>query len=283
MPSDTDWDADRLDQLNWIVTSFTITSTSFIPVWGQLADVFGRHAVLQTVMLIMMVGAALAAGAQAWVMLLFGRALMGVAAAGILNIIKIILADKVSLADNARNNTVFALVGGISFGIGPVIGGYLTSASWRWCFILNVPVAAIAMVTIFVLLRKELVGPSNSEGQTSFTSKLATVDYGGLVLFVAGVTLLILGTTWGGSTYSWKSAAVIVPITIGGVLFLGFFLYEYLMEPGRVISNLFPTQQPMIPFRLFQKRDLSLLAWISFSTGSVRKVSQHYHQIRGFP
>ncbi|KAG8530659.1 uncharacterized protein KY384_004014 [Bacidia gigantensis] len=262
----------RLDQLNWIVTSFTITSTSFIPIWGQLADVFGRHVVLQTVMVIMMIGAALAAGAQAWVMLLFGRALMGVAAAGMLNIIKIVLADKVSLEENAKNNTTFAIVGGVSFGIGPVIGGYLTSASWRWAFIINIPIAALAMVLIWVLLRKELVGPSStsdSQGRSQrILTRFATLDYGGFILFVSGITLIILGTTWGGATYAWSSSAVIIPIALGGVLFLAFWIYEYLMTPGNFLSRLFPSQEPMIPLTLFTKRDLPLLAWISFSTGS---------------
>lgn len=217
------------------MTAFTITSTSFIPVWGQLADVFGRHAVLQSVMVIMMIGAALAAGAQAWAMLLFGRALMGVAAAGMLNIIKVVLADKVSLKENATNNTVFSLVGGISFGVGPVIGGYLTASNWRWCFILNIPVAACAMLAIFILLRHDLVGPSPCDvpgGRFNrFLYKLSTVDFGGLTLFITAVTLIILGTTWGGATYPWNSAAVITPLTLGTLAFLTFFLYEHLLSP----------------------------------------------------
>ena len=261
----------RLDQLNWIVTAFTITSTSFIPVWGQLADVFGRHAVLQTVMIIMMVGAALAAGAQSWIMLLFGRALMGVSAAGILNIIKIVLADGVSLKENAKNNTIFSLVGGLSFGIGPVIGGYLTASSWRWCFVLNIPIAAISMVLTFLLLRKELVGPAPCEARgrlATFLTKMSTIDYVGLFLFVGGVTLIVLGTTWGGATYAWNSVAVILSIVLGGVMFFGFFFYEHLMEPGNLLARILPSQKPMIPLQLFHKRDLSLLAWISFSTGS---------------
>lgn len=270
-PIDTYRNAGRLDQLNWIVTAFTITSTSFIPFWGQLADVFGRHAVLQTVMVIMMIGTALAAGAQAWTMLLFGRALMGVAAAGILNIIKIVLADKVTLQENARNNTIFSLVGGVSFGVGPVIGGYLTDASWRWCFILNIPIAALAMVAIFVLLRKDLIGPVPCEAHSGLSRlkiRLSTVDLGGLFLFIAGVTLIILGTTWGGATYPWKSAAVIVSIVLGGLLFFACFFWEYLMEPGNALARAFPKQEPMLPLRLFHKRDFSLLAWIGFSTGS---------------
>ena len=222
-------------------------------------------------MVIMMIGAALAAGAQAWVMLLFGRALMGVAAAGILNIVKVVLADKVSLKENAKNNTVFSLVGGVSFGVGPVIGGYLTSASWRWCFILNIPIAALAMVTIFILLRKDLVGPAPSDHQgrvARFRSRMLTVDFGGIFLFISGVTLVILGTTWGGATYPWKSTAVVVPIALGGVLFLLSFFWEFLMEPGNLLSKIVPRQEPMVPLRLFRRRDMGLLAWVSFSTGA---------------
>ena len=177
------------------MTAFTITSTSCIPVWGQLADVFGRHAVLQIVMVIMMVGAALPAGAQSWIMLLFGRALMGVAAAGILNIIKIVLADGVSLKENAKNNT------------------------------------------IFFLLRKDLIGPAPCETRGRLgtcLTKMSTIDYGGLFLFVSGITPIILGTTWGGATYAWNSVAVIVSIAVGSGMLLAFFLYEYLMEPEAI-------------------------------------------------
>ena len=223
-------------------------------------------------MVIMMVGAALAGAAQTWSMLLFGRAVMGLAEAGILNIIKVILADKVSLAENAKNNTLFALVGGVSFGVGPVIGGYLTSVSWRWCFLINIPVAAAAMVSIFVLLRKDLLGPKDErKGQgrvSAFLAKLAVIDYTGLALFIVGITLVILGSTWGGATYEWNSAAVIIPLVLGGVFFGTFFFYEYLMEPGKIVSRIFPSQQAMIPLRLFRQKDLPLLAWISFSTGS---------------
>ena len=76
---------------------------------------------------LMIVGSALCAGAQTWGMLLLGRAIQGLSAAGIMNIIKIVLADKVSLEDNAKNNTIFSLVAGISYSVGPVIGGYLTN------------------------------------------------------------------------------------------------------------------------------------------------------------
>ena len=74
-------------------------------------------------MFLMWFGSTLCAAAQAWGVLLLGRALQGMSSAGIMNIIGIILADKVSLKENARNNSIFAFISGASYGLGPLIGG----------------------------------------------------------------------------------------------------------------------------------------------------------------
>ncbi|OKL59442.1 hypothetical protein UA08_05301 [Talaromyces atroroseus] len=247
---------DKLDQLDWIVTAYTLTSTTFIPTFGQLADVFGRHAALQLSMGLMVVGSTLAAAAQTWGMLLLGRALQGTSAAGIMNIIVIVLADKVSLEENAKNNTVFTLVAGISYSVGPVVGGYLTNASWRYVFVISIPIAFVSHFIIYFLLYDELVeGTHLKRGAkwswSTFAQGLATIDLGGSVLFIFGIGLIILGTTWGGSTYSWTSAAVLAPIIVGGVCFVLFFVYEYLLEPGNLLSNAFPRQVAMVPFAMY--------------------------------
>lgn len=114
---------DKLDELNWIVTAYTLTSTAFIPAFGQLADVFGRHAVLQLAVFLTLVGSTLCAAAQSWGMLLLGRALQGTGSAGTMNVVMIILADKVSLRENAKNNSIFAFIAGVGYAVGPEIGG----------------------------------------------------------------------------------------------------------------------------------------------------------------
>ncbi|PGH06906.1 hypothetical protein GX51_02151 [Blastomyces parvus] len=259
----------KLDQLNWIVTSFTLTSTAFIPAFGQLADVYGRHFVLQLAMFLMLVGSVFCAAAQTWGMLLFGRALQGTSSAGIMNLIEIVLADNVSLKENAKNSTIFQFVSGVSYGVGPVIGGYLTDANWRYCFVLSIPIAFFAHFAIFFLLRKELVrGTHLARSSSSILSGLATIDFGGTVLFILGIGLIILGTSWGGATYPWASAAVLVPMISGSILFLLFFIYEYYLEPGRVLSRVFPQQTPIVPFPMFKVKDTSLLAILEFATGA---------------
>lgn len=118
-------DFGEFSQLNWIISAFNLTSAAFIPCWAQMADVFGRNISLNAAIILMIIGNALATGAPttAFWLLLLGRAIQGISAAGINVVIRTILADKVSLQENARNWAIFSLVGGISYGIGPVVGG----------------------------------------------------------------------------------------------------------------------------------------------------------------
>lgn len=114
---------DEFDELNWIVTAFTLTSTTFIPMFGQFADVFGRGETLHLSLFLMIIGSVLCAAAQTWGMLLLGRALQGVSDAGLMNVVMIILSDKVSLKESAKTKSLFTLVAGIGYAVGPTVGG----------------------------------------------------------------------------------------------------------------------------------------------------------------
>lgn len=97
---------------------------------------------------------------------------------------------------------------------------------------------------------------------------LSTLDYGGIFMFVAGVCLLIMGTTWGGATFPWNSAAVVSCLVVGGILILLFCLYEYLLEPGRLLSRWSPRTIPMIPVALLHKKDIVIICFIAVGAGA---------------
>ncbi|KAL4904049.1 hypothetical protein BDW74DRAFT_155065 [Aspergillus multicolor] len=261
---------DELSEQSWIVTSFTLTSTALIPAFGQLSDVFGRHASLQLATFMMLIGSVLGAAAQSWGMLLLGRALQGVGSAGLMSTINTVLADGVSLQENAKNNSIFALVSGIAYAVGPVVGGYLTDANWRYCFVISIPIAFLSHVVIYLVLRHDLKqGTHFRHGRrlSSFLPALATLDILGTILFIFGVGLIILGTAWGGSTYPWVSAQVLAPLIVGGICFALFFGYEYALENG-VFGRLFPNQKPMIPYSMFQRLDTLWLVVLQFAAGA---------------
>jgi MFS family permease len=94
--------------------------------YGQLADVFGRHVMIQTSIFFVLIGSVLGAGTQDWPMLLLGRAFQGLGFAGLGIVSRIVLSDKVSLKEASLNNTIFMWLNGVSMGVGPLIGGYLT-------------------------------------------------------------------------------------------------------------------------------------------------------------
>ena len=177
------------------------------------------------------------------------------------------------MKENAKNNTIFTLVYGVGFSIGPVIGGYLTAVSWRWCFIINIPLSVVGLVVAHVLMRPVLLGPQDIVGQEDmtrisssdrFAKRLSAVDFGGQLIFLLGMGLLVLALTWAGAYYPWSDVKVIAPLVVGAILMLVFLLWEYLLLPGRWLSDNFPLQQAMIPLRLLWTRNAGLLMYINF-------------------
>lgn len=245
---------------------------------AQIADIFGRHATILTTIATVLIGSAICTGAPTshFGVLLLGRSIQGVGIAGVGICVRIILADRVSLADYALNWTLFSLVAAVGFSVGPVIGGYLTQDSWRWCFAINLPVAFVAIVLVLLLLRKELLGPQplpQIEGRDAstrrgrFLLRLTTIDYGGQMLFLWGLGLLILALTWAGGSYAWSSANVVASLVIGAVLSVAWLMYEFSMAPPRLMSRVFPFQRAMIPWELLSQRDIGLLFFINFGSG----------------
>lgn len=266
---------DKLNELNWIVTAFTLTSTAFIIPFGQLSDVFGRHATLQVALVLLTIGSVLCAVAPIWSVLLLGRGLQGAGSAGVTNIAMIILADSVSLKEQAINTSIFQFLNGIGYSIGPVIGGYIVDSSWRYAFVLCAGMPALSIVSVF-FLRKDLkpgtvslANPKNRQTRVqTLGSGIVTLDFGGMLLFLFGVGLIILGTAWGGSTYRWSSAPVLTSIVIGGILLITFVLYERLLEPNRFLSHHLPRTNALIPFTLLKNKDIGLICFLAAATGA---------------
>ena len=156
----------------------------------------------------------------------------------------------------------------------------MANSSWRYCFVLPIPIAVLAHALVFFFMRKELVkglvfAKQGDSHRTGYLSGLATIDWPGMIFFIFGIGLIILALQWGGTEFKWSSVAVVVTLVIGGVLVVVFFIYEYLLGPSRLISRVFPRQVAMIPSTLFRKKDMSLIMVSNFSTG-VSLVSAFY-------
>ncbi|KAL0566981.1 hypothetical protein V5O48_015018 [Marasmius crinis-equi] len=276
----------RLDLQSYIGTLYLLTSTAFLPLFASVADIYGRHFAMQSSLVFFIFGSALSTGAKNMEMMLAGRAIAGIGAAGLLTVVRVILSDSGSLDTNNWQIAILFLLYAIGYSVGPIIGGYLGHVSFRWIFAINLPACVVSMALLFFLLRKHLkkgfVLEDGLPGQRSptFLMRFLKVDWVGAFLFVGGAILLLLALNWG-STERWNSAKVIACFVVGGILFLPCAVWEYILEkqehkvvPPSSTSPL--SAYPMIPLELFRNYDVIAVQAGSFAGGMVMIVMFYF-------
>ncbi|PBK61155.1 related to fusarin C cluster-transporter [Armillaria ostoyae] len=221
----------------WIGASYALSSTAFLPLSGRLAQIFGRKPTLISAVLIFAIGSALCGAAVSQSMMLIGRTVQGVGGGAIVALGDILLGDLVPLRDRGLFFGLLGLTWSIAAASGPVIGGSLASAgAWRWIFYLNLPLCGVSILLSAVFLHLRSPNIPIREGITR-------MDWSGNFLVVAGSTLFAIAITWGGVRYAWDTAHVLVPLCLGIVSLVAFFLYEGYMAT-----------EPIVPFLLMSNR-----------------------------
>ncbi|MCD6725972.1 MAG: MFS transporter [Solirubrobacteraceae bacterium] len=237
-------DLGGVDHLAWVVTSYLLASTVSTPLYGKLGDMYGRKPVFLAAILIFLAGSMLAGLSQSMGQLVAFRGLQGLGAGGLMVGAQAIIADIVPPRERGRYMGLIGSVFAVSSVAGPLLGGFLVEAiSWRWVFYVNMPIGALAVV--IVVFRLHLHTPVHRHA----------VDYLGVGLLTAGVSALILVTTWGGSQYAWGSA-VIVALALAGVALLGAFAWQERRAA-----------EPIIPLSLFRSSVFRVASGLGFLIG----------------
>jgi EmrB/QacA subfamily drug resistance transporter len=165
----------------WAFTAFSLTSTVTLPIYGRLSDRIGRRPVLLGGIVAFALASAAAGLAQSMPQLVLFRALQGVGGGALISMSWAAIGDLFPPRERGRYQGWTGAVFGISSVIGPLVGGLITDGpGWRWVFLVNLPVAAVA----FELVRRYLPRAPRRAGQG--------VDLAGAGLLVAGVLPLLL-------------------------------------------------------------------------------------------
>ncbi|KAJ2491388.1 hypothetical protein IWW37_002377 [Coemansia sp. RSA 2050] len=206
-----------LSSAAWIATAYMVTLTALQPLFGRLSDIFGRATSLIGSILLFLAGSVAAGWAKSMGGLIFGRALQGVGGAGIETMVLTIVSDITTVKERPVLLGIVNAVWLVSSVAGPLLGGVFSDhLSWRWAFLINLPVGAVLLVLMGLLLR--LPKPTGS-----LIDKIKRVDMLGSLVLIGGVTMLLLALNWGGNSYAWSSARITNLLVFSCVL-LGLFL-----------------------------------------------------------
>ena len=243
-------DLDGISLQAWVTTGYLILSTISTPLYGKLSDIFGRRPLYIIAIAIFLVGSLLAGLATNMYELAIYRAIQGLGAGGLMSLALTVMGDILAPRERAKYQGYFLATFGISSVIGPLLGGLLSGADqilgitgWRWIFLINLPIGAIAMVIVLLFLH------------IPHSKRAVRIDWWGVVAVILTVVPVLLvaeqGREWG-----WDSAGAIVCYVIAPIGLVAFILIERYMGDDAII-----------PLKLFKSSTFSMATILGVLVG----------------
>ena len=215
--------------VQWTIDAYSLSLASLLLALGSLGDIIGRRRVFAGGLAIFTLGSLLCGVSQSGVMLVICRAFQGIGGATILPSALALLAQTFHGKERGFAFGVWGAIAGAASGIGPLLGGLLTSElSWRWIFYVNLPIGVVAIVITLTRVRE--FRPPHAR----------RIDYPGVAVFTGGLFALVYGLIES-SRDGWGSAHVVIALIVAGVLLGAFPLLEH------------TRREPMFDLKLFRK------------------------------
>lgn len=191
---------------SWVFSAFMLASTTTVPIFGKLSDLYGRRPVYLVAMLLFLTGSLLCGLSQSMTQLIIFRVVQGLGAGGLLPLVFTIIGDIFTLEQRARMQGLFSGVWGVSSIVGPLLGGFLVDqVSWHWIFYINIVPGLLALALVWMAW---------SDVPRAKDAPRPAVDYWGAALLSAAVVVLLLGLFDLGTTTSWLLLAASVALFV---------------------------------------------------------------------
>jgi len=191
-------DLGALSDVSWVVTAYVVSAAATTPLWGKLGDRHGRKLLLQVALALFVSASALCAAAQDITQLVMLRAVQGAAAGGLMTLAMAAVGDIVAPRERGRYQGYIAATFAVATIVGPLLGGLLVEqASWRWVFLVNLPLGVTALALLALRL------PASEADSTA-----QPLDALGAALLAGATSAFMLACIWGGNRYAWDSAPI---------------------------------------------------------------------------
>ncbi|MDN3955952.1 MDR family MFS transporter [Sporolactobacillus laevolacticus] len=223
-------DLNGLNLISWVFAIYTLTTSVTTPIYGKLADLFGRKKIFIIGVILFVGGSILSGVSQTMMQLIIFRAIQGIGAGAVMPITFTIIGDLYPGEQRAKMQGMFSAVWGIAGLLGPLVGGFLVDQiSWRWIFFINLPVGMVSLLLIVACFHE-----SFEQGKSH------SIDYLGAITFTLGLSSLLYVLLNAGQAFAWNSAPVYA-------LFAAFAIF--MVTFGYLETKV---SEPMLPPSLFR-------------------------------
>jgi EmrB/QacA subfamily drug resistance transporter len=241
-----------LDLFSWVFVLYALVSTTFIPIFGRLSDMYGRKRLYLGGLAFFVLASALCGLAQDMTQLIAFRGLQGLGAAAIFALTFAIIGDLYPPEKRGAAQGVVASVWILAAVIGPSLGAFLVeTVGWRAVFLVNLPISLIPLTTLGLMLRETPRPPARGR-----------IDVLG-ALTLAGTIASFLLALPRGSNQSWTEPRTLGLLALSAILLVTFILIQRRAE------------NPTVPLELFRRRMFTLgtisgfaFGWVAFGTSA---------------